>query len=310
MDTEFVMHDTERLTTEYRHVHRATMRSTARHAALEILSRTVGSSLARWDRTPRVQFLVMHHVFEDERANFERLVQKLANHFEFVSYSEAVRRLHAGKSDRPCLAISFDDGLKNCLVAAEVLERYGAKACFFVCPRLVGEQEFDEVARICRERWKMPPTEIMTWDDLEVLVQQGHEVGGHTMGHPYMHRLRKNEAELEIGCCRAILLKRFGVADHFAWPYGGFHHMLPEFAASVFEGGFVSCASGARGAHALVPGAWDAAQPFCLHRDSIVAAWPVRHAEYFLAKSAANLIGPQETWPEEWSVRVESQAAA
>ena len=261
------------LTTKYRQVHQPTLRSAARHAALDAMTFCRGSLLKRWDNVPRVQFLVMHHVFEDEQDNFDAMVASLAEHFEFVTYSEAVRRVYEGTASRPTLTFSFDDGFKNCLIAADILERYGATACFFVCPRLVGESDFDELARICSRRWEMPPTELMDWNDLERLVSHGHELGGHTMGHPYMHRLRMNDAELEIGSCRAVLLQRFGTAEHFAWPYGGFHHMRPEIASAVFAGGFKSCASGQRGAHAIVP-AQNMSSPICLRRDSLVAAWP------------------------------------
>jgi peptidoglycan/xylan/chitin deacetylase (PgdA/CDA1 family) len=175
---------------------------------------------------------------------------------------------------------------------------------------LVGESEVEEVARICRRRWEMPPTELMDWDDLELLVARGHELGGHTMAHPYMHRLRFNDAELEIGSCRAVLLQRFGIADHFAWPYGGFRHMRPEIASAVFAGGFTSCASGQRGAHAIAPTPDHATRPVCIRRDSLVAAWPLRHTQYFLANSAANLLAPADTWPHDWTVTKELQRAA
>ncbi len=266
--------------------------------------------LRQYDNVPRVQFLVLHHVFDDERQNFERQVQALAEHFEFVSYSEAVHCVHSRRADGPKLAFSFDDGFKNCLVAAEILERYGVSACFFVCPNLVGERDHSRLATICRKRWGMPPTELLSWDDLEDLVARGHELGGHTMVHPYMQRLRLNEAELEIGACRAVLLQRFGIANHFAWPYGGFDHMRPEIAAAVFDGGFVSCASGRRGAHQADRLPDGEATPVCIRRDSVMASWPWRHVDYFLAKNAIEPLSPAATWPNDWIIASENRQAA
>ena len=35
--------------------------------------------------------------------------------------------LGSGSATEPCVAITFDDGFKNCLISADILERYGAQ---------------------------------------------------------------------------------------------------------------------------------------------------------------------------------------
>ena len=291
----------------YRQVRRQTLRSCARRMALDAL--TVwprrGARLTAWDDTPRVQILVLHHVFEDEQAAFDRLVAHLAQHFRLVPYSTAVHRLQSGNVTEPLLAFTFDDGFKNCLTAARILEAYDTRGCFFVCPRFVGQQHLQQLRRICLERWAMPPTELMTWDDLELLVDRGHEVCAHTMTHPYLHQLTVEQAAREISQSREALLHRLGIADHFAWPYGGFHHLRAEIAAEVMRAGFRTCASGERGAHAALP---TAGHRFCLRRDSLVAGWPLRHVEYFLARSASRLLRPEQTWPPAWHAALPSPA--
>ncbi len=278
-------------------------RSCLRHLVLDAVSWWSGGirALERVTDLPRVQLLVLHHVFPDELESFRRLLQLLGRYYRLVSYGEAVARVREDQIDAAYLAISFDDGLKCCRTAAVVLQEFGWTGCFFVCPAMLSCREPRARNEFCRRRLEMPPCEFLDWSDVETLQTWGHEIGGHTMNHFNLARLSCEEAHQEISQCREVLMRQCGHTSHFAWPYGGFEHFSPTAAAAVYDAGFLSCASGVRGAHG--PGSRSAApHEVCLRRDQLAAGWPRRHTAYFLAQAACRSQPIGQLWPRDWSL--------
>ena len=275
-----------RFVTRYEDFRARSLRAALRHVALTALGAAdtvtgrIGPALA----APRVQFLYLHHVFDDEVDGFRALLGVLARQHRFVSHSEAVELTLSGDIDEPCVAVSFDDGLKNCLRAAEILQEFGASGCFFVCPSIVGETDADVVDRFCAEKLDTPPTEFMNWDDLGALLAAGHEIGSHTMTHSNLAELSSDELDDELGRSFETLTARLGAVRHFAWPYGRFAHFTAEAAERVFRTGYASCASAERGCH--VSGPPLRPDEACIRRDHAAAGWPLNHTTWFMARSS------------------------
>lgn len=120
-------------------LHKQGMRGLARKAALDLLGlkTKVAPSKKLWE-APRVQLIYIHHIFEDEREGFRNMLKLFAEHFTFISYADAVIKILTGQMDKPYMAFSSDDGFKNNLIAAEVLEEFGTTACFFLNPGTIG----------------------------------------------------------------------------------------------------------------------------------------------------------------------------
>ena len=254
-------------------------RKAARRVALDALS-----WLPAGTERPRVHFLYLHHVLPDEVENFRALLGRLAKLHTFISYSEAVQRVQHGSIDKPYLAFSIDDGLKNCLGIADLLEEHGASACFFVCPSMADNPSYWEAKQFSETQLSLPAAEFLNWRDMEALINRGHEIGNHTAGHFTLRTLPPTRLEEEIAGAHETIAKQLGVIKHFAWPRGRFHHMTPQAVATVFRAGHSSCASAERGAHVI---AAPEPEAFCIRREHIVAAWPLRHSLYFVGRSAA-----------------------
>ena len=278
-------------------------RSLARHATLTGLA-LAARATGRLDALaiPRVQFLYLHHVFSDEEKNFRALIEQLrAKGQRIVSTTEAVQRLARGDVDAPYVAISLDDGFKNGLRAARIMESYDVTGCFYVCPGAIEERDPDAVARFCREALHLPPIEFLDRGDVEALLSGGHEIGNHTMHHARLAGLSSGQLEDEIGNSTEALRAHVGRVDHFAWPYGAYGDLDQTGAKMLTDLGYRSNASAVRGCHLVRSGEAPSGQVPVLRRDHVVAAWPVEHTLYFMASAARAAEGVRTTWPDEWS---------
>lgn len=285
--------------TQYRQMEPFSARGLLRHSALSLLATyyQISGRMAAGLTRNRVQFLTLHYVFKDEEDCFRRLLQVLSEQHYFVSYSDAVTKITNGNIDRPYIALSFDDGLKSCLRAAQIMDEFRIKSCFFVCPSVIGETDYPRIKEFCSERLHIPPTEFMSWGDLETLLKAGHEIGAHTLTHANLARIPVPQVEAEIAGSWDILA-RVGGAKHFAWPFGHFMDFNPAAARIVFSTGFETCASGERGCHIAVAGGPKSV--LFLRRDNLIARWPACHSLYFLAKNSLMASTQENQWPLGW----------
>jgi peptidoglycan/xylan/chitin deacetylase (PgdA/CDA1 family) len=236
--------------------------------------------------TPRVQFLYFHHIFKDEVANFEKLVHFLAKDHIFITHSEAVNRITENNIDRPYITWSSDDGIWNNMLAAEVLNRYGASCCFYVNPYSIGLTDNYSIKRFCKEKLDIPPVQFLNWDDLNTLQKQGHEIGNHTYDHSMVSQLSLENFAANFNKAHDELIANCDKIVHFAYTYGKFEHFNKAAYDFVFEQGYDSCTSAVRGCH--INGLNELSKnKLFLRRDQIIGNWPLEHIKYFMIQSAA-----------------------
>ena len=266
----------------------AGFRGIIRDIALTGLSlETKLKSSANYFQKPRIQFLYIHHVFDDELENFEYLLKELSIHHSFISYSNAVEKILTNNIDKPYISISSDDGFKNNLKAAAILNKFNAKGCFFINPDTIGLQNPDKIADFCISQLRFPPTEFMNWDDIGYLLKNGHEIGSHTMGHINIAETELREVEDNLNKSFEIITAKCGKVDHFAYPYGRFFHFNSESLELVFKTGYKSCASAERGCH--ISDSIIKPQDLFIRRDHVICDWDLNHIMYFLLKNSKKL---------------------
>jgi peptidoglycan/xylan/chitin deacetylase (PgdA/CDA1 family) len=278
-------------------------RQTLRSAAL--------TALASWYKAtgglealqrPRVQFLYLHDVADREDGALRSLLGRLSELYSFISYSDAVERVLTDNIDRPYASFSLDDGFKSCVRTARTLREFGASACFFLCPPMIGENDPAVVQSFCVNTLHVPPAEFMDWDDVHTLLEEGHEIGSHTLTHADLGRSSTQQLHDEIEGSRDMLNRSIGSVKHFAWPYGHFSHFSADAARIVFDAGFESCASATRGCHVAAP---DNRRRLCIRRDNTVAKWPLGHMLYFMARNSATATASSGSWPTEWQTVID-----
>ena len=240
---------------------------------------------AKYLDKPRVQFLYIHHIFKDEESRFDELLKALSRQHQFISYDDAVNKVLSGTIDRPYITFSSDDGFKNNLAAAEILNTYNAKACFFINPGVIGETDPGKIKEYCTNVLDFPAVEFLNWDEVARLQQWGHEIGNHTMLHMNMAKAAPEEIANDLYLSKRLLNEKCGDIKHFAFPYGRFMHFREVGRKAVFDAGFTTCATAERGCH-INASAPIAPEALCIRRDHTVLGWDMNHIMYFLVNNA------------------------
>ena len=226
---------------------------------------------------PRIQFIYIHHIFLDEIEPFRKLLAAWAEDFTFISHSEAVRRMSENDIDRPYMAFSSDDGFKNNLDAARILEEFGATACFFLNTRTIGLNDSRVIEQFCKEQLHFPPVDFMNWTEVDSLQKRGHEMGSHTSGHFNVAKLSLAAFEQDLYETKAAIEAKTGPIQHFAFPYGRWNHFSEQALQATFDAGFESVSTAERGCH--LPD--DTTGNRMIFRDHVLAQWPLHHFDYF-----------------------------
>ena len=204
--------DSEGFATHSQDLQIVSFRETVRRYVIEADSWRLRRSgeLAESLAKPRVHFIYLHHVFDDEIAGFRAMLAEIQRSHTFVPYSEAVELVYAGTVARPTVCLSFDDGLLSTLKASRVMDELGISGCFFVCPAIVGEKKRSVVKRFALTRLGYPPMEVLDWSQCEDMMRRGHEIGSHTYSHPNMGDVSMEQAIDELQDSREHLIRRLG----------------------------------------------------------------------------------------------------
>ena len=145
--------------------------------------------------------------------------------------------------DRRLFALSFDDGFRSNLDAAQMLQERDLYGVFYVPTDVIGMTKPDS-----DRFFRRPQGEgVVGWSDLEELVAAGHEVGSHCRQHLPMIDFPDDAAEEQLKGSVEVLRSRLGGARHFAWPFGGLQHVDVEKVVHWSREVGVVAASGVRG---------------------------------------------------------------
>jgi peptidoglycan/xylan/chitin deacetylase (PgdA/CDA1 family) len=230
-------------------------------------------------RQPGVTVLLLHYTPPGQLARLMRFVDARREHM--VSFQKAMDLVARHEVDRPLIALTFDDGFRSNLAAARALSDRGLGACFYVPTDVVGASQ-DETDRFFR---RPQPEGVMTWAEVEGLVEAGHEVGSHCRQHVPLSGLSPAAAEDQVKGSVEVLRERLGTARHFAWPFGGLKHAPVEEVVRWCAEVDVLPASGVRGRNtpALI------SRRGYLSRDAVDLNWLGTDYEVFVSRSFSRL---------------------
>lgn len=134
--------------------------------------------------------LCMHSTPKDRMPDFERLVKFITDHFNPLLPSDLESYMAGERKEGPYVLFTFDDGLRNNLFAAEVLERLGIRAFFFLIPEFIRARD-QKAYYLQNIRQVIDPSFDKSEEDFTAmnyaiareLIARGHRIGSHTMSH-------------------------------------------------------------------------------------------------------------------------------
>lgn len=165
---------------------------------------------------------------------FKRQIDWLAEHYDFVSLSEAQSRLREG-NQRPAVAITFDDGYAdNCDFAIPLLLRREIPFTYFVSTQILRDQTAFEHDLDAGERLR-----VNTIEQIRAMADAGVEIGAHTRTHADMGRSTNIDwiKEELLGSIDDLQAWIKAPVRYFAFPFGLPANMTREAAAVVAEAG-------------------------------------------------------------------------
>ena len=156
--------------------------------------------------------------------NFESQIISLKKMFHILN-PDQLDNYYSGKKpkqDKNYLLITFDDGLKNNLFAAEVLEKHHLRAFFFIVPKFVDTASNEQKNYYIKNIRPVINTNIdneeadftaLSWSEIGTLVGKGHAVGSHTYTHTLVAQQSDwNNSEFEIVESKRYLAKKLGIS--------------------------------------------------------------------------------------------------
>lgn len=137
----------------------------------------------------------------------------------------------AGTRQQDRLVITFDDGYVNVLRhGLGPLAESGFGAVQFLVADLLGQQN----------HWDVPlgeaPEPMMDEEQVRDWLAAGHQIGSHTLTHPFLTQLPTARAKEEISASRKKLEDLFGrPVEHFCYPYGDWNETVRDL---VIDAGY------------------------------------------------------------------------
>jgi peptidoglycan/xylan/chitin deacetylase (PgdA/CDA1 family) len=142
------------------------------------------------------------------------------------------------------LAVTFDDAFMSVSEFAHpILSNLGLPGTVFVPTAFVSTRQRLQWPDLkhCPETSANSELDCMGWNDLEVLIESGWDVGSHTRTHPRLTHLDDDAARFELVESRRECTARLGVpCDTLAYPYGDVDERVAGFVASA---GYVAAAA-------------------------------------------------------------------
>jgi peptidoglycan/xylan/chitin deacetylase (PgdA/CDA1 family) len=233
-----------------------------------------------------VRFPYYHHVFDDEKIDFERQLKYLKNFGDFISLTEACAMLkESSKINGRYFCVSFDDGFANCASnMAEVSVSLEVPVMIYIPTKFIGFKPTSENIQeleVFKNKGN-PPVRFLDWKECKELLEHNVEFGSHTVNHVALTGLSVNELENELENSKKVIEDNLGVEClHFACPWGrpNIDFDILNIAGQMKSAGYQSFATTQRG---KMDKEFD--YLFNIKRDHLLASWENYQLKYFFSR--------------------------
>lgn len=187
--------------------------------------------ISRTDKTVGIPILMYHSISNDDEKDIHPYFQLCTspevfathmqyireNNYSVISLTEAVKLLSTtqqlnNSTTQPlkCVVITFDDGYRDFYTHAfPILKQYAFPCTVFLPTGLIGDQ-----------RPGLKGKEHMNWDEVRALSKEGIRFGSHTVMHPQLTLLKKDDISYELKHSKETIEDNLGQAvESFSYPF-------------------------------------------------------------------------------------------
>ncbi len=135
--------------------------------------------------------------------------------------------------DADAVALTFDDGFENFgTVAWPTLREHGLRATLFVVTGHVGRTN----SWGSHGHHRIPKLQLLGWEALGRLAEEGVGLGSHTCSHPDLSRIAESCLEDEVGGSAERIREYTGVWPRsFAYPFGRSNDRVVRAVGRTYE---------------------------------------------------------------------------
>lgn len=127
------------------------------------------------------------------------------------------------------IALTFDDGYASVLRhGLRTLAENGFRALHFLVVGCIGKTNQWDVGSGEAQEQLMDASQVREW------LAAGHEIGSHTLTHPFLTRIPRSQAREEIFASKKILEDLFGCPiKYFCYPYGDWNNKICDLVIAA-----------------------------------------------------------------------------
>lgn len=148
------------------------------------------------------------------RETFEKHLQYLHdNGYRIVSIKEMAEMFAKGEPTQKTVALTFDDGyLDNYTNVLPLLKKYNATATFFIVQSKIGHYRY------------------MTHDQIRYMINNGMEIGSHTINHQILTDIKPEFLIWELATSKYFLKRDFDgyIVRSLSYPSGKYNDKILE----------------------------------------------------------------------------------
>ena len=234
-----------------------------------------------------IRMIYYHHVFDDERLDFERQLRYLKKYGEFISMDQ-VYEMVSGKIpiEGRYFCVTFDDGFHNTYSnMMEITSRLQIPVIIYLPTDYIGSEPDELDYRLVYERFAPGNTlllRFLNWDQCREMLNHQISFGAHTTGHPILSTLSRSQLEHELVESKRIIEKELEMpCPHFACPRG---EIGRDFDPDITKE--LAIKSGYQTIVTTVSGITrEGDDPYLLKRRHLLAKWGNYQIKYFFGRT-------------------------
>lgn len=199
----------------------------------DLLLKKLYSILGESNKT-QIRIINFHNILDTDYEKFGNLIEFLNRNWSIISPEEFKLFIKKKKYniDKKSILITFDDSYKSQKIVTEkYLDPLGIKALFFIVSDFVNLVSKEEAHLFIKKNFfpnnksiKLDDNTInMSINDLKILLNNGHTIGGHTKTHARLSQIKdENNLVNEIILSKKLLekqLENYKIED-FAYTFG------------------------------------------------------------------------------------------